>query len=48
MVAFLDSKTLTEAQREYLFEKMNKNTSNVGWMVEVLESDQLSQQMLRM
>jgi len=42
-----DSKTLTEYQREILFTKM-KNTKYVGWMVEVLDADELSMKMLKL
>ena len=47
---FADSKTLTEAQREELFEMLNneENGQNIGWRIEILSPNFLSNSMLAM
>ena len=43
----LDSKTLTEEQREEIFSKICDNTDMMGWMVHILSSACISRSMLR-
>ncbi|XP_003976099.2 ribonuclease H2 subunit A isoform X1 [Takifugu rubripes] len=42
-----DSKTLTEAEREALFEKMDEAKSYVGWALQVLSPNTISNSMLQ-
>ncbi|KAL4231037.1 Ribonuclease H2 subunit A [Mactra antiquata] len=44
---FADSKTLTEEQRESIFEKLNEAKEIIGWMVEILSPTYISNSMLR-
>ncbi|XP_060597317.1 ribonuclease H2 subunit A-like [Ruditapes philippinarum] len=44
---FADSKTLTEEQRESIFEKLNGAKELIGWMVEILSPTYISNSMLR-
>jgi len=55
-MGFADSKQLTEAQRDNLFDKIKKSSSvstsnqqtvEIGWMVEILEPESLSMDMLK-
>lgn len=47
-MGFADSKTLTDIQRKKLLRKMHNSTSiPIGWMVEILEPEELSKKMLR-
>ncbi len=46
-VACLDSKTLTEAERENLFLKLNKAKDFVGWALQVLSPNIISTSMLQ-
>lgn len=43
----LDSKTLTEAEREALFEKLDEAKSYVGWALQVLSPNTISNSMLQ-
>lgn len=45
--ALLDSKTLTEAEREALFEKLDAAKSYVGWALQVLSPNTISNSMLQ-
>ena len=42
-----DSKTLTEEQRENLFEKIHENKENIGWSIELISPSYISQCMYR-
>ncbi|XP_050399804.1 ribonuclease H2 subunit A [Patella vulgata] len=42
-----DSKTLSEEQRDSMFEKIHKASDKVGWMVEILPPTYISNSMLR-
>lgn len=44
---FADSKTLTEEQRESIFEKLCEAKELIGWMIEVLSPTYISNSMLR-
>lgn len=46
-MGFADSKTLTEEQRESIFDKMLETENMMGWMVEVLSPTFISNSMLR-
>ncbi|VDI32089.1 ribonuclease H2 subunit A [Mytilus galloprovincialis] len=46
-MGFADSKTLTEEQRESIFDKINEANDMIGWMVEVLSPTFISTSMLR-
>ncbi|KAK7498341.1 hypothetical protein BaRGS_00010295 [Batillaria attramentaria] len=46
-MGFADSKTLTEEQREGIFEKVCDNLDLMGWMVEILSPAFISRSMLR-
>lgn len=46
-MGFADSKTLTEEQREGIFEKICENLDFMGWMVEILSPAYISRSMLR-
>lgn len=46
-MGFADSKTLTEEQRECIFDKMIETEEMMGWMVEVLSPTFISNSMLR-
>ena len=43
----IDSKTLTEQQREKLFNTINENKDFIGWAIEILSPNYLSNAMLR-
>ena len=43
----IDSKTLTEEQREELFDRINQNGDFIGWAIEILSPNYLSTCMLR-
>lgn len=45
--SFLDSKTLTEEQREELFEKIDKAQDTIGFIVEILSPAYISNSLLR-
>ncbi|XP_068177776.1 ribonuclease H2 subunit A isoform X2 [Antennarius striatus] len=42
-----DSKTLTEAERENLFEKLNEAKSYIGWALQILSPNTISTSMLQ-
>lgn len=42
-----DSKTLTEAERENLFEKLDEAKSYVGWALQILSPNTISTSMLQ-
>lgn len=42
-----DSKSLTEEKREVIFKNMCQETSNLGWAVDVISPNQISNCMLR-
>ncbi|CAF92579.1 unnamed protein product [Tetraodon nigroviridis] len=42
-----DSKTLTEAEREALFEKLDEAKSYIGWALQVLSPNTISTSMLQ-
>lgn len=44
---FADSKTLSEEQRESIFEKMNESLHMLGWIVEILSPAYISSSMLQ-
>lgn len=46
-VACLDSKTLTEAERENLFVKLDDSKSFVGWALQILSPNTISTSMLQ-
>jgi ribonuclease H2 subunit A len=46
-VLSLDSKTLTEEQREEIFSKIADSTDLMGWMVDILSPAFISRSMLR-
>jgi hypothetical protein len=46
-MGFADSKTMTEEQREVIFDKMLEAKDMLGWMVEVLSPTFISTSMLR-
>lgn len=46
-IVVLDSKTLTEAERETLFEKLDEAKSYVGWALQVLSPNTISNSMLQ-
>jgi len=46
-LSILDSKTLTEEQRESIFTQLNEAREMIGWMVEVLSPTYISNSMLR-
>lgn len=46
-VLLSDSKTLTEAEREALFEKLDEAKSYVGWALQVLSPNTISTSMLQ-
>lgn len=46
-VLLTDSKTLTEAERETLFEKLNEAKSYIGWALQVLSPNTISTSMLQ-
>ncbi|XP_013415716.1 ribonuclease H2 subunit A isoform X1 [Lingula anatina] len=46
-MGFADSKVLNEEQREKLFEKIKNSTEVLGWMIEVLSPNFISNSMLR-
>lgn len=46
-VLLSDSKTLTEAEREALFEKLDEAKSYIGWALQVLSPNTISTSMLQ-
>ena len=42
-----DSKTLTEEQREDLFQIIDENKEFIGWAIDILSPNYLSKSMLR-
>lgn len=46
-IVLLDSKTLNEAEREALFEKLDEAKSYVGWALQVLSPNTISNSMLQ-
>lgn len=46
-VLLSDSKTLTEAERETLFEKLDEAKSYIGWALQVLSPNTISTSMLQ-
>lgn len=44
---FADSKTLTEEKRELLFEIIDRNNDFIGWMLDIISPNTLSNNMLR-
>ena len=47
ILKILDSKTLTEEQREELFKKIADASDRMGWIVDVLSPNFISNAMLR-
>lgn len=47
VVLLSDSKTLTEAEREALFEKLDEAKSYIGWALQVLSPNTISTSMLQ-
>ncbi|PVD29950.1 hypothetical protein C0Q70_09211 [Pomacea canaliculata] len=46
-MGFADSKTLTEEQRESIFQKICETNNMIGWMVDILSPTYISRSMLR-
>ncbi len=46
-LGFADSKTLTEEQREQLFMKITQAADKIGWIVNILAPNEISNCMLR-
>ena len=46
-VLYLDSKTLTEEQRDRMFDDLNSKPDKIGWMVHILSPHYISTCMLR-
>lgn len=44
---FIDSKTLTEAERENLFQNLNDASSYIGWALHILSPNTISTSMLQ-
>lgn len=42
-----DSKTLTEAERENLFEKLDEAKTYIGWAIKILSPNTISTSMLQ-
>ena len=47
IICFVDSKTLTEEQRENLFAKINEATDKIGWIIDILSPYMISTSMLK-
>lgn len=47
MFYYVDSKTLSEEQRDRMFDDLNENTDKIGWMVHILSPHYISTCMLR-
>lgn len=47
LVILSDSKTLTEAEREALFEKLDEAKSYIGWALQILSPNTISTSMLQ-